>query len=150
LHDYYENYLKDTVTLTRGKLDQMKNQVEASRTIETKLEMVQNKLNFVRKKYGVSIEEIQEIQSNVESRDEEIYFLRNKYIQCIKESEGKNDIFGSNLNPNFSKVKAAQVIKENYDLIRNSYSFADVTFELADNQVLEVHRHILEGELHIL
>jgi hypothetical protein len=124
--------------------------IKENQEIQSKVESKEKEIIFLHNKYELCIKEIQDIQSNVKSKDEEIYFLRNKYIQCIKESEGKNDIFGSNLNPNFSKVKAAQVIKENYDLIRNSYSFADVTFELADNQVLEVHRHILEGELHIL
>jgi hypothetical protein len=65
---------------------------------------------------------------------------------CIKEATEKNTKSETNHSPN-EEVKAFEVIKGNYTIIRNSY--ADVTFELADYQVLEAHRHILEGELHI-
>jgi hypothetical protein len=68
---------------------------------------------------------------------------------CIKEATEKNSYSESNDSPNIQALKTAEVIKENYDIIRNSYSFADVTFDLADNQIVEAHRHILEGELHI-
>jgi chromosome segregation ATPase len=172
LHQYYENYLKDTVTLTRGKLDQMKNQVEESSNenlknleklkfvrmkyesciennvnTESKFEIIQNKLDFVHNKYELCIKEIQEIQSKVESKENEIIFLRNKYELCIEEATEKNTKSESNDSPNIQALKTAEVIKENYDIIRNSYT--DVTFDLADYQVLEAHRHILEGELHI-
>jgi Leucine-rich repeat (LRR) protein len=64
-------------------------------------------------------------------------FVRCKYEFRIKELEDLKANFTSKINFIIKKEKEVRMMKENYDIIRNSY---------ADNQILEAHRHILEGE----
>jgi hypothetical protein len=141
---HYENYLKDAVTLTRGDLDQMINQY-----IEESSNENLEKLKFVRMKYKSCIENNLNTESKFELIQNKLDFVRNKYELCIKEATEKKSYSESNDSPNIQALKTAEVIKENSNIIRNSYSFADVIFDFADNQILEAHRHILEGELHI-
>jgi hypothetical protein len=104
-------------------------------------------INFLQEPVILTREEIDQMKNQNVMLQNQLNFVRKKYKLCIQELENKDYSLNSNLNPNVSELKAAEVIKQNYDIIRNSH--ADVTLELADNQILEAHRHILEGEFYI-
>jgi hypothetical protein len=74
---------------------------------------------------------------------EKLKFVSNKYKLCIKQIHEVRSNFDNKWN---IVEKNTKVIKENFKIIRESYLFTDVTFELGDNQIIEAHRHILEGE----
>jgi Leucine-rich repeat (LRR) protein len=108
------------------------------------IEFLKKQLKFVRSKYESCLKNVQDNEVSLEGVHNKLNFVRQKYKLCIQELKDKHE--NSNINQIVPEVK---VIKGNYDIIRNSYSFTDVTFELADNQIIEAHRHILEGKFFI-